>query len=502
MKFARALAYPLLLLLTLWIPKMVVARLDGGYVFDPPAHGLEAEMPHFWHGWLASLILMTLVHGWSLRGVGKYPTVRMLVSVSATLALQVLCAPHALLLSNDNAALDAIALFCTGFIVVCLILCWRSIRKDRTAPNRGDGWGQWIVYVAQWLLWAFGSFAAMVLLSSAFEPNHIAVVLAWSALFLLFAMAVFLHEGGHYLGARLSGMKVLVMRVMAVECYPRRGRWLIRWAPKANHRYRGYVYAVPNLDRPMRPQMIWMIVMGPMANAAVCLACLLLALITSKPWLGDMAAAFAVINGVMAIGNLLPRTGSVNSDGARLLQWLRRQDTEGPEFAYVRLQSRSVFGMTADALPEADIHYLENRPMPVPLLAMWYRLKAAQNRADWQGALQVGERFEQTLGTWNHPKTELESLVATIRAEVAFSIAMATGRPDALSESLVTKDVRQLCPHFWPRCLALKAFLDGAEEEAKRLLQRAMAEANRSVDLALAKSEAELGRYILESKRS
>jgi hypothetical protein len=29
-----------------------------------------------------------------------------------------------------------------------------------------------------------------------------------------------------------------------------------------------------------------------------------------------------------------------------------------------------------------------------------------------------------------------------------------------------------------------------------------MAEANRSVDLALAKSEAELGRYILESKRS
>ncbi|HKU17941.1 MAG TPA: M50 family metallopeptidase [Candidatus Saccharimonadales bacterium] len=502
MKFARALAYPLLLLLALWIPKIVVARLYDGYAVYSPTQGFEADVPYFWHGWFASLVLMVLVHGWSLRGTEKYLTVRMLLSVSAALALQAFVAPHAHVLNNDTVAIDAIALFCSGLITACLILCWRSIRKDRTAPNKEDGWGQWIVYVAQWLLWAFGSFAAMVLLSSAFEPNHIAVVLAWSALFLLFVMTVLLHEGGHYLGARLSGMKVLVMRVMAVECYPRRGRWLIRWAPKANHRYRGYVYAVPDLDRPMRPQMLWMIVMGPMANAVVCLVSLPLALTTSTPWLEGTSAAFAVINGVMAIGNLLPRTGSVNSDGARLLQWLHRQDDQGPEFAYMRLQSRSAFGTTADALPEADIHYLENRPMPVPLLAMWYRLKAAQNRTDWDGALQVGDRFEQMLSTWSHPKTELESLIALIRAEVAFSHAMATGKPDALSESLVTKDVRQLCPHFWPRCLALKAFLVGAEEDAKRLLQQAMDEASRSVDLALAKSEAMLARYIMESKQS
>lgn len=502
MKFARALAYPLLLLLALWIPKIVVARLYDGYVVYSPAHGFDAEMPYFWHGWFASLILMVLVHGWSLRGVEKYLTVRMLVSVSVALALQAFGAPHAHVLNNDTVAIDAIALFCSGFITACLILCWRSIRKDRTAPQKGDGWGQWIVYVAQWLLWTFGFLAATALLSSAFEPSRIAVVLAWSTLFPLVAMAVFLHEGGHYLGARLSGMKVLVMRVMAVECFPRRGRWLIRWMPRANHRYRGYVYAVPDLDRPMRPQMIWMIVMGPMANAIVCMACLLLALTTSTQWLEDAATAFAVINGVMAIGNLLPRTGSVNSDGARLLQWWRRQDNQGPEFAYIRLESRSVFGTTADALPESDIHYLENRPMPVPLAAMWYRLKAAQNRADWEGALRVGERFEQMLSTWNHPKSGLESLIANIRAEVAFSSAMATGKPDTLNESLVTRDVRQLCPHFWPRCLALKAFLDGAEEEAKHLLQRAMDEANRSVDLALAKSEAMLGRHILESKQS
>lgn len=502
MKFTRALAYPLLLLLALWIPKIVVARLYDGYATYSPVYGFEAEMPYFWHGWLASVILMVLVHGWSLRGVEKFPTVRMLVSVSVALALQAFGAPHAHVLNSDTVAFDAIALFCTGFLTVCLILCWRSIRKDHAAPKKGDGVGQWIVYVTQSLLWTLGFLAATVLLSAAFEPSHIAVILAWSTLFPLVVMAVFAHEGGHYLGAKLSGMKVLVMRVMALECYPRRGRWLIRWAPRTNYRYRGYVYAVPDLDRPMRPQMIWMIVMGPMSNAVVCVACLLLALTTSTQWLEDVAAAFAVMNGVMAIGNLLPRTGSVNSDGARLLQWWRRQDDQGPEFAYTRLESRSVFGTTADALPESDIHYLENRPMPVPLVATWYRLKAAQNRADWEEALRVGERFEQMLSTWNHPKPGLESLIANIRAEIAFSSAMATGKSEGLNESLITRDIRQLCPHLWLRFLALKAFLGGAEEEAKRLLERAMSEANRSVDLALARSEAMLGRHIMEGKRS
>jgi hypothetical protein len=501
MKFARALAYPLLLLLALWIPKVVVARLVDGYAVYGPEYGLSADMPYFWHGWFASLIFMTLVHGWCLRGAKKYLLVRMLVCVFSTLALAVFSAPHAHVLDYDTVALDAMALFCTGFITVGSISCWRSMRTDRTAPRKGDSWGQWAVYAVQSLLWVLGFVAATVWLSSAFESGHLPGIIAWPALFPLVAVGVLLHEGGHYLGARWTGMKVLLMRVMAVECYPRRGRWLIRWAPKSKHPYRGFVYAVPNLDRPLRRQMLWMIVMGPLANAVVGLACLLLALTTPLHRLDDVLGAFAVLNGVMAISNLLPRTGIVTSDGARLLQWWRPQDEQAPNFAYMRLQSYSVFGTTADALPESDIHYLENQPMPLPLVAVWYRLKAAQNRADWSGSLQMGERFEQMLHTWDRSESELKPLIATVRAEVAFSSAMATGKPDPLHENLLTKDVRLLSPHFWPRCLALKALLSGAEDEAKRLLQRAMNEASRSVDLALAKSEAMLARYIMESKR-
>lgn len=142
MKFARTLAYPLLLLLALWVPKIVVARLYDGYLVYSPIHGFEADMPYFWHSRFASLVLMVLVHGWSLRGAEKYLTVRMLVSVSAALALQAFVAPHAHVLNNDTVAIDAIALFCSGLVTAFLILCWRSIRKDRMAPRKGDGWDQ------------------------------------------------------------------------------------------------------------------------------------------------------------------------------------------------------------------------------------------------------------------------------------------------------------------------------------------------------------------------
>jgi hypothetical protein len=65
------------------------------------------------------------------------------------------------------------------------------------------------------------------------------------------------------------------------------------------------------------------------------------------------------------------------------------------------------------------------------------------------------------------------------------------------SERLVTRELRQFCSHFWPRCLALKAAMNGAAPEAERLLQQAMHEANRSIDLALPKSEAMIARHIM-----
>jgi Zn-dependent protease len=344
----------------------------------------------------------------------------------------------------------------------------------------------------------FGLIATLGFLSAASEASGMQGVTGWLAIIPLVMISVLLHELGHYLGARLAGMKVLLMNVMGVECHLRRRGWLIRLGPKRNKRWEGHVYAVPDPARPMRAQMLLFAVMGPVFSALACMISMLIVLAASTEPLENGAAAFAVINGVMVIANLLPRTGRRYTDGASLLRWWRHKNDQDPTLANFRLTSYSMFGTTADALPEKDIQKIESDPMPVPLLAMWYRIKAAQNRADWADALHIGKRFEEALRTWGRPHYEFAALIAHIRAEVAFSSAMATGRHDMLSESLITKDLRQLCPYLWPRCLALKVFLDGALQEAEHLLRQAMNEANRSIDLALPKSEAMLARYIMD----
>lgn len=502
MKVVRVLVYPVLLLLALWIPKIVVAELGHGYGDISSILGYDSDTRPFWDGWFASLTLMALVHGWFLRGVEKekYLMVWLLAAAFATLALQGAIAPSAHMLNSDNLAFDAITLLFTGFMVCFTLSTWRAIRKGRNAPKKEEGRGQWVVYVLQCLLWMAASFTIVFDLSYMFEPNHFAVVLSWIMLFPLLAVSTLLHEGGHYVGARLFGMKVLLVRVMAVECHPRRGWWLIRWAPQRNKRYGGFVYALPDPARQMRRPMMWMTAMGPMANAVACVISTLILLVVSQP-LASLAIAFAVVNGVMAITNLLPRTGSVNSDGAKLLHWWRHKDDTNPELASIRLGAHSVFGTTADELVEADIQLLESRPMPLLLTAVWYRLKAAQNRADWDEVLRIGDRFEEALRSWNKTLPELDTHIRHVRTEVAFSRAMATGRHDDLQDSLLSKELRQIRPYLWLRCLALKALLDGAEQEAQRLLQKGMDEASRSVDLALPKSEAMLGRHVLERGR-
>ncbi|KPY97651.1 hypothetical protein ALO43_200562 [Pseudomonas tremae] len=86
-------------------------------------------------------------------------------------------------------------------------------------------------------------------------------------------IAMIVHEGGHYLGARLHRMPVLMMRFAAVEVQVRRRNWRIRWSPQVkDRRLGGYVMAAANLELPPRQQMLWVVLMGPMANLLVGLA--------------------------------------------------------------------------------------------------------------------------------------------------------------------------------------------------------------------------------------
>ncbi|WP_233841546.1 M50 family metallopeptidase [Dyella sp. 2HG41-7] len=501
MRGARIFASTYLLLIALWLPKSIAAWAAYGRIDAAEILTSDATMPHFWYGWFASLILMGLVIAWFRRGSVKYPFLQLVVLLVLTVASQFAIASQLHLQDSDPLAFDAITIVLTAFLVSSVVASPGATRNGRHATPAGEGLVQWVIYLAQNLLMGFGFVVAANCLTGVTDAIHIPAIFAWFAASILFAICVLVHEGGHFLGAKLSGMKVLLMRVLAMECYPRQGRWLVRWKPNNRNNYSGLVYAAPDPARSLRRQMIILVIMGPTANAIACVFSLLIALVVHVQELEGAASAFATMNGVMALANMLPRSGKSRSDGALLLQWWRHKDDGAPELAHIRLISRSVFGATADKLEESDIEYLESKPMPTPLIALWYRLKAAQNRADWFHAQQIGENFEAALSAWEKPMPEFNTLIAQVRAEVAFSSAMVTRKHDPLNECLLTNDLRQLCPALSHRFLALKAYLSGAEQEARRLLQIAAHEANRSIDLALSKSEAMLGRYVTEESK-
>ncbi|GLQ90225.1 M50 family metallopeptidase [Dyella flagellata] len=497
----RILFFLPLMLAALWIPKIVATFWMGRFgISDVLDFGIYD--PFFWQSWLAEALVLLLVNLWFLKGIRRHQLPNVFTLIVGTVALYVGLARIANARLFDGFALDALALVGAGLLADGLMSFIRVLLGASQAPRSGDSWWQFLVYFIQSGLGALGGFGAMVVLNGAFGHTGAGVLFAGMTLFLLLALSIAIHEGGHFAGALFTGMKVLHVRVLALELHPRRGWWLLRWAPERGRAYQGMVFAVSDPSRALREQMLIMVAMGPLANLLAGSLSSVLAWMDLSPTITSVAMASAIVNGVMMIVNLLPRTGRLTSDGAKLLQWWKHTDDKLPQLAYYRLLSHSVFGRTADALPEEDIRYLESQPMPVPLVASWYRLKAAQNRGEWKRALELGESFEQSVAAWGKPRPALNTFFSHMRTETAFSRAMLTSDASALDKSLLTRDARRLAPHLWPRCLALKACRAGSSDEARRLLSISMREAKRSVDLALARSEAMLAGYILQEPES
>jgi hypothetical protein len=500
MNTKRILAFLPLALLALIVPSMGVDILFHGHLELSHIFGMQSGGAGYWDSWLATMAATFLVYVWFLWPLQKRFLLHAFSLVVVAIGLQMAPAKLSVLALPDAFALNAFSQAFAVFSAVLVVMVIRSVRRSLHAPSPQDSLGDWLIFVTQVIL-SGGSFVGtLACLLVAFEGARATVLFGWMGTFVLLWVGVVIHEAGHYFGARFAGMTVLHVRVAAWEFHPRRGRWLIRWAPQREKKYGGWVYAVHDHRRPMRPQMLQFIVAGPLINFVVG------ALSLSVCWFWveyqtvvGVAGAFAVTNIVMGVVNLLPRKGRIQTDGWKLLHWWRHSNDMAPELTHARLVSLSVFGTTADALPEDDIKYLAGRPMPIPLAAAWYRLKAAQNRGDWEEALSQGEKFEKDLSSLSQVPRSLHTLIALVRTEVAFSQVMATGELSTLRDELLPSDASRLTPSLWPRCLALRASLSGNQEESARLLAVSMEKAKQSPDLALAKSETILAAYVLKA---
>lgn len=303
-------------------------------------------------------------------------------------------------------------------------------------------------------------------------------------------LALIIHEAGHYVAARSAGMVVLSAVVFHIEVKPLRRGWRIRRC-RQRKLHSAYVVAVHDPARPLRGQIIRMTAGGPLANLLVAIAVGAFGL----PWTSDvwspLLLAAAVVNAATGLLNLVPSSRGLGSDGLKLLQWRDRQREHGPDFIFSRLLALVVSGVTVDQLPEDQLEALEAQAAPMPLVALWYRLKAQQHRGDWESAAALQLRFEQLEESLPaEPRHRLADLLAGIRAELAFSRAVRDRDESHLRADLKLELTAWSLPVLRPRCLALRALLEGKTEEGERLLDEAHRLAALSVDRSLVRSEA------------
>lgn len=292
--------------------------------------------------------------------------------------------------------------------------------------------------------------------------------IALTVLFGFFATLV--HEGGHWLGARLGGMTVIQAGAYGVEIQPQlRGARLRYTRRRKGQPFSGYVMAVDNPNQPWRRARMLMIAGGPLMNLLVAALTVAVAL-TAKVHMG-LLLAFAAINLTLGLANLVPTFRKMHSDGGQLLAWWRRPDESSPDFAYTRLLALSVSGVNAADLPQADLDILARQPMPLPLVALSYRLTALQSQGDWANAVALEVPFKQMLAA--HPMINLAGTIALMRRELEFCRAMLEGTPTALILPVQNPDVHWYSPALTHRCRALQAALAGDRNTLESELEKA-----------------------------
>jgi len=351
----------------------------------------------------------------------------------------------------------------------------------------------------QWLV-AFVSGIAGFILCSLVAGGGLRMgpILPFLIVILLSFATTIIHELGHYAAARWSGMAVIQIRFGRIEVIPQQYGWRVRWNTQQKIQMGGFVVAACDPRRPMRPQVLFMIAGGPVANLMTAAIFVVLPWLWSSVTVGPLAVAFALLNASAGIINLLPTTRGFGSDGMRLLIWVQKQLEHSPTLASTRLQALSISGVTADQLPLDQIAALDSEAMPMPLTALWYRLKAHQNRGEWQQAAQLQEVYDQlTKALPDASKAHLAAAYAPLRTELAFSRAMQSRDAAGLSDNLLPKASAWTIPSLWPRCLALRALLIGEVATAQRLLDDVQRFAEQSMDKALPKSEAMIRTHML-----
>ena len=349
-----------------------------------------------------------------------------------------------------------------------------------------------------------------VLKSSAYfgVSNHALHFLVLAASFATATvLTIGIHEGGHLIGAVLAGMTPIKARVGPFEFLRERYAWRSRWISSSfspahvlNVFFTGIVFAAPSRDKSLRTQYLAMVAAGPVANGVCAVVCLILARLFQENHISLLLIGFAAYNLGGAVANLIPTASPQRSDGMHLLAWFQGVDEDAPVHVIDKLLGLSIAGVDDEAIWQRAIAQLSIAAFPMPVISTYFRMKAAQDRADWIGAVKTSALLDQQLaGTTAAQAESVRELLALFSCELAFSRVMAGHAGASPIDAALTCESDWAMPCLRPRCLALHAAVVGNRADAAHWLGLSATLAERSIDRSMRDSESRL-RAVISAK--
>lgn len=332
--------------------------------------------------------------------------------------------------------------------------------------------------------------AMLVLIAHGLQPI-VAFVLALAVHF----GSVVLHELGHLLAARLVGAHVITVRLSWLTLLRQRSGWRMRWQ-RPMRGTAGSVTAVAPDGPTQRRKMALIVAGGPLATLLLCLAGHVLSRQTSLQALGD---ALLWINGALLLFNLLPFMRPVASDGRLLLAFLLRKRVSLEGELYLHMLAQGFAGRRFGHIDDREIDTLMSGPMPVPLLACYFRIVRALDRGQPEDGLAVWEEFAPRIEALPAvQRQDLEPMLALTRAEAAFAQAEAAGVAQPLVDIELPQDLVWAVPYLVQRRSAMLAALRGDVAATRSAIQAASASSEESIDVATRQYERALQHRIGE----
>jgi hypothetical protein len=325
---------------------------------------------------------------------------------------------------------------------------------------------------------------AVVLAKSTPEP--VLGVLLFAGIFIA---SVVVHEGGHVLGALSQGCDVGWVGIGPFVLERRRRGFRVHLR---RMRMAGFVLSIPDFERDVFVQQRIVAAAGPAANLIVALV--LLAVAWEFPGhpgsVGSLAlwVAFA-LNVALGLGNLVPLDAPTKTDGALLLHYAKR--VESDELRLLRLYDDSRRGRIASEYSATELASLEASPhAALSFLASYMMLRAAQQRGDREGFAAVLARTRAKVEQWDKATyARMRDLWMLFLIEEAFE----RGREgDAAAVEAFLADYGAFARSNRHRVEAVRDLARNDLARASRSIERARAEVDNTRDLATRRSGAAL----------